>query len=55
VHDNKRKQASKRQGSDQLEEAASQEWTKIHHAKNKKTESGIGENLAAAIPAHGCP
>jgi hypothetical protein len=55
VHDDKRNQAGNRQGSDQLKEATEQEWTEVHRAKNKKTVSGVPEDLTVAIRAHACP
>jgi hypothetical protein len=55
VHDDKCNQAGNRKGSDQLKEATEQEWTEVHSAKNKKTVSGVPEDLTVAIRAHASP
>jgi hypothetical protein len=55
VHDDECKQARNRQGDNQFEETTEQERAEVHCAKNKKTVSGIPENLTVAILAHACP
>jgi hypothetical protein len=52
VHDDERKQARNRQANHQFEETAEQERTEVDRAKNKKTVSGIPDNL---VLAHACP
>jgi hypothetical protein len=55
VHDDEGKQARNCQANHQFEETTEQERAEVNRAKNKKTVSGIPENLTAAVLAHGCP
>ena len=52
MNNDKRKQAGKHEGSDQLEEATNHQRTEIGQAKNKKKVSNIQKYLAVAIAVH---
>jgi hypothetical protein len=55
VNDDKRKQAGKNQGCDQLKEATNQKRTEIQHAKNEEIVSDIQERSDVAITLHCVP